>query len=183
MRYLHVSAISQAISATARESVAHAVGLLAGGGGQLCYDTNLRLKLWTLDEARREIEATARHATILKTSQEDGAVLTGLTDVADIARYFRSLGSQTVIVTQGADGVYVASGDDSFHVAGRQVAAVDATGAGDGFTGALLAELCRGQPLRQAVTFANAAAALSTLGYGAVAPLPRREQVAAFLAA
>ena len=61
----------------------------------------------------------------------------------------------------------------------RAAAAIDATGAGDAFTGALLAELARGQTLAQSVRFANAAAALSTLGYGAIAPLPRRDAVAA----
>jgi 2-dehydro-3-deoxygluconokinase len=67
-------------------------------------------------------------------------------------------------------------------VPGRQVDAVDATGAGDAFTGALLAELARGAPLAEAAVFANAAAALSTLGYGAIAPLPRRPAVEAALA-
>ena len=66
-------------------------------------------------------------------------------------------------------------------IPGRQVAAVDATGAGDAFTGALLAELSRGAPLARAARFANAAAALSTLGYGAIAPLPRRAAVASAL--
>ena len=66
-------------------------------------------------------------------------------------------------------------------IPGRQVAAVDATGAGDAFTGALLAQLSRGAPLGLAARFANAAAALSTLGYGAIAPLPRRAAVEAEL--
>ncbi len=61
--------------------------------------------------------------------------------------------------------------------------AVDATGAGDAFTGAFLAELARDRGLAAAAQFANAAASLSTLGYGAVAPLPRREEVERLLAA
>jgi len=61
--------------------------------------------------------------------------------------------------------------------AARAVQAVDATGAGDCFDGAFLAEYARhGDPFA-AARFANAAAALSTLGYGAVAPLPRRADV------
>ena len=55
--------------------------------------------------------------------------------------------------------------------------AVDATGAGDAFTGALLNALARGMELADAARFANAAAALSTLGYGAIAPLPSRAAV------
>jgi 2-dehydro-3-deoxygluconokinase len=66
-------------------------------------------------------------------------------------------------------------------IAARPVEAVDATGAGDTFDGAFLAEwLAHGDPFR-AAAYANAAAALSTLGHGAVAPMPRRAQVEEFL--
>ena len=54
---------------------------------------------------------------------------------------------------------------------------------GDTFDGAFLAEwLLHGDPFR-AAAYANAAAALSTLGQGAVAPMPRRRDVEAFLKA
>jgi 2-dehydro-3-deoxygluconokinase len=58
---------------------------------------------------------------------------------------------------------------------------VDATAAGDTFDGAFLAEILRGSDPFAAARYANAAAALSTLGYGAVAPMPRRAAVNAFL--
>jgi 2-dehydro-3-deoxygluconokinase len=57
------------------------------------------------------------------------------------------------------------------------VAAVDATGAGDCFAGNLLARLSLSDDLWTATAYANAAAALSVQGYGAVAPLPRRDAV------
>ncbi|MDP4923126.1 MAG: PfkB family carbohydrate kinase, partial [Limnohabitans sp.] len=53
----------------------------------------------------------------------------------------------------------------------------DATGAGDCFAGNLLARLSVGDSLWDATAYANAAAALSVQGYGAVAPLPRQEDV------
>jgi 2-dehydro-3-deoxygluconokinase len=98
-----------------------------------------------------------------------------------IARHFLALGAGAVVVTLGREGVFFATAEGSGHVAGRPVEAVDATGAGDAFTGALLSERARGRPLGQAVRFANAAAALSTLGYGAIAPLPSRTAVEAAL--
>ena len=67
-------------------------------------------------------------------------------------------------------------------VAGRVVRAVDATGAGDCFDGALVARLVAGDAFVEAVRYANGAAALTTTGYGAVAPIPRGEQVRALLA-
>jgi 2-dehydro-3-deoxygluconokinase len=62
-----------------------------------------------------------------------------------------------------------------------RVQALDATGAGDCFAGNLLAQLAAGQDLIEATRYANAAAAVSVQGYGAVAPLPRAQQVLALL--
>ena len=67
-------------------------------------------------------------------------------------------------------------------IPGFRVEAVDATGAGDTFAGAFLARHLAGDTLEQAARYANAAAALSTRGYGAVAPIPREAEVRAFLA-
>ena len=83
----------------------------------------------------------------------------------------------------GKEGAIAATAKRRERIAGYPVAAVDATGAGDCFDGAFLAEYVqRGDPFA-AARFANVAAALSTLGYGAVAPLPRRADVEAAIAA
>ena len=59
---------------------------------------------------------------------------------------------------------------------------MDATGAGDCFDGAFAARLVAGDDPFAAARYANAAAALATTGYGAVAPLPRDADVRALLA-
>jgi 2-dehydro-3-deoxygluconokinase len=182
-RFLHASGISQAISASAAATVAAAIAIAKANGVSVSFDTNFRPKLWSAAAARGPIEAAASQADVLKTSAEDCHALIGLTDPAAIARHFLSLGAKAVIVTLGVDGVYAATSAGAMQVPGRKVAAVDATGAGDAFTGALLAELVRGASLAGATRFANVAAALSTLGYGAIAPLARREAVAAALTA
>ena len=63
----------------------------------------------------------------------------------------------------------------------RQVDPVDAVGAGNCLDGALLARLGADDYLLSAARYANAAAALAISGFGAVAPLPQREPLAAFL--
>lgn len=180
-RFLHVSGISQAISATAAASVDHAIALAGQAKVKVSFDTNYRAKLWSPQAAWMAAARAAASAHILKTSIEDSAALVGAKTPADIAGRFLDLGSEIVLVTLGAEGVHVATGAGSETIRGRRVAAVDATGAGDAFTGALLAELARGVELHSAVCFANAAAALSTLGFGAIAPLPRRAEVERFL--
>ena len=176
-RFFHASGISQAISASAAETVAAAMAMARAAGVSISFDTNFRSRLWTAEAARPVIEKAAREASILKTSAEDCAALLGLSAPSDIVRHFLALGSAAVIVTLGRDGVFLATSEASEHVPGLTVAAVDATGAGDAFTGALLSALARELPFAEAVRFANTAAALSTQGYGAIAPLPTRSAV------
>ncbi|MCB2001671.1 MAG: sugar kinase, partial [Rhodoferax sp.] len=70
---------------------------------------------------------------------------------------------------------------DRQHVAARRVTVRDATGAGDCFCGNLLARLAKGDDVFRAAHYANAAAALSVQGFGAVSPMPRSNSVFAVL--
>lgn len=180
-RYLHLSGISQAISGSALEATDHAIDIARGAGVALSYDTNLRTRLWSAEQARPVVERTARQATFLKTSLEDSEALLGLSDPARIAAHFLDLGCAIVVVTLGKAGVHLAEPGAAQTIPGFPVDAVDATGAGDAFTGAVLAELVGGRSAADAARFANAAAALSTLDYGAIKPLPRRDAVERFL--
>ena len=180
-KFLHVSAISQAISSSAADAVSHAIELAKSEGTRVSYDTNLRLRLWPLERARAAIEATARSADILKTSMDDAETLTGLTNPEAIADHFSRLGSRTVIVTMGTAGAFVSSDRIRQAIAAFPANAVDASGAGDAFTGALLSEFAAGRDFVDACRFAAAAAAISTTGYGAIAPLPHRPAVEALL--
>lgn len=107
--------------------------------------------------------------------------LTGLDDPARILGCYLGLGAPLVVLKCGAAGAWVATPSRRRLVPGRPVQAVDATGAGDAFDGALLARLAAGADPFEAAEWANCAAALSTLGHGAVAPIPTRAQVEAAL--
>ena len=73
------------------------------------------------------------------------------------------------------------SGQAPVDLAGRAMAVCDTIGAGDTFTGALAAALARGEPLQEAMRWANAAAALSVTRHGAIAGIPSKAEVAALL--
>ena len=81
----------------------------------------------------------------------------------------------------GPDGVLVSAPGGRERIAGHRVAHVDATGAGDCFDGAFITRVVSGDTPAAAARYANAAAALATTGYGAVAPLPRPKDVEALL--
>ncbi len=178
---LHVSGISQAISSSCADAVFAAIRHAKANGTVVSYDTNLRLRLWPLDRARATINAAVALSDIALPGLDDARQLTGLDRPEDVCAFYLGLGCRVVALTMGRDGTIVATGERREVIPARPVEAVDATGAGDTFDGAFLAEwLAHGDPFR-AAAYANAAAALSTLGHGAVAPMPRRPQVEAFL--
>lgn len=179
---LHVSGISQAISVTACDLVFEALRLARSSGTITSYDTNLRLRLWPLDRARAIIHAALALSDIALPGLDDARQLTGLQTPDEICDSYLALGCRIVALTLGKDGTMVATPTEKRHVPSMVVKAVDATGAGDTFDGAFLAEWRRcGDPFL-AAHYANGAAALSTQGYGAVAPIPTRPLVEAFLA-
>ena len=125
------------------------------------------------------IHAAAGLADILRPSLDDARQLTGLDDPDRIVDFYLSVGPKIVALTLGADGALVATREKRERVPAWPAKLVDATGAGDMFTGAFLAEYLRtGDPFA-AGRYANIAAALSTEGYGAVAPMPKRAAVEA----
>lgn len=181
-RIVQASGISLALSPGACDAVLHAFSSAREQGVGVAFDSNLRLKLWPLARARATIAAAAAMADWFFPSLEDLQVLTGLDDPDAIVDWSHRLGAKAVLLKLGAGGVLVSDGMRRERIAGHRVAAVDATGAGDCFCGACLARLAAGDVLWDAARYANAAAALSTTGFGAVAPLPRPDAVRALLA-
>ncbi|ALX82590.1 2-dehydro-3-deoxygluconokinase [Achromobacter denitrificans] len=181
-RFLHVSGISLAISTSACDTVFAAIARARAAGVQVSLDSNLRLRLWPLDRARAVLREALCHADLFLPSMDDMQHLTGNDDPERTLDWIRDAGATGVVVLKlGKDGSIIDDGKTRTPVAALRVDAVDATGAGDCFAGSLLARRCQGDDWADAVRYANVAAALSTLGYGAVDPLPRAEQVLAKL--
>jgi len=93
-------------------------------------------------------------------------------------------GARAVLVTLGAAGcrLWRREGPGLTLPGWRIEAVADTIGAGDTFTGALAAALARGDALEQAMRCANAAAALSVTGHGAIGGMPSLPKVLALLA-
>lgn len=180
-RLLHLSAISQAISPSACDASFAAIDIARGAGARVAYDTNLRFALWPLARARAVVTETLRRCEFALPGVDDARHLFGTDDPQRIAGECHALGVAVVVVKLGRDGCYVSGSGLGERIAAISVDAVDATGAGDCFDGAFLARIAAGDVPLDAARYANAAAALATTGYGAVAPLPRAGAVAELL--
>lgn len=181
-RFVHASGISLAISATACDTVLAAFEAARADGAKVSFDSNLRLKLWPLARARAMIGAAAGMADYFFPSLEDARALAGIDDADALVDWAHALGAKHVCLKLGPDGVIASDGTRRERIAGHRVDAVDATGAGDCFAGSALARIAAGDSIWDAARYANAAAALATTGFGAVAPLPRPDAVRALLA-
>jgi ribokinase len=120
---------------------------------------------------------------IVTPNEAEFRVLAGSEDIDYGARKILEMGPRAVVVTLGARGARVVTPEDSYSVPAPAVRAVDTTGAGDAFNGALAVALSEGEPLRQAVKFASYAGALSVTRPEVVASLPRRRELDEFIRA
>lgn len=181
-KVLHLSGISLAISTAACDTGYAAIETARAAGVRVSFDTNLRLKLWSIDRARAVMTDVLRRCDIALPSYDDIAAITGLAEPEALVDHCLRLGAGIVALKLGADGAIVASATERHRIAPFPCTPVDATGAGDTFGGAFVARLVAGDGLHDAGRYAAAAAALSTEDYGAVAPIPRADTVRAALA-
>jgi len=112
--------------------------------------------------ALRDTDAPARFVQAAKSLQGDGRI---------------------ICITLGKRGVLALIDGKASVIAGRAVKAVDTTGAGDCFVGALAAQLAGGRPIRDALDYANAAASICVQRMGAGPSMPTAAEVAAVMSA
>jgi ribokinase len=136
--------------------------------------------------ARKLSAVFLRMVDVLTPNETEAGILTGV-EVTDrksaqiAAKDLLHSGVKAVILTMGAQGYLLATGDAVEFVPSIKVNAVDATAAGDAFTGSLGVGLAQGKTLHQAALFANHVAALSVMKMGAQSSMPDAEQVEAFM--
>ncbi|MBL1421925.1 MAG: sugar kinase [Alphaproteobacteria bacterium] len=176
-KILHISGISLAISHSARDAVFAAIKHAKANGVMVSVDTNLRLKLWSLEDAQTTIHQAMKDIDIALPSYDDATLLTGLTDNDEVIDFYHDLGAKIVALKLGSDGCRLSCCDERHDIAPFPVNAVDSTAAGDTFGGAFLAELLKTDDAKQAAKYACAAAAICVTNYGAVNAIPHRKQV------
>ena len=147
------------------------------------YDPNSRASLWPAEVTTvRWMKTPLPFADVLKVSDEELPLLTGLNNLEAGCEKLAAYGPRLVLVTLGAEGVYYRLGNYSGRVAGHTVQMADTNGAGDTFLGALLSRLAKrpGGPfadlfpekLEAHLAYTNRAAALTCSRSGAIPAMP-----------
>jgi fructokinase len=184
-RWLHVGTSAHVLpdgraALRAAVAAAHDLGVLVS------FDPNVRLHLWDdVAPLRQLCEDVLPHCALAKLAEDEVQLCTGERDPERAAARLVELGVGIACVTLGPGGALVRRGPDLLRVPAEDVEVVDTTGAGDGFVAGLLAAIARAGPpaaipraeLERAVRFANRVAARVVGRVGAVAGLPRADEI------
>lgn len=132
--------------------------------------------------AKKLRSSLLKGVSIITPNETEAEILTGIpihdVDSAErAAKVLRNIGVNHVLITMGASGTYISTNVCSELIPAPKVDPVDTTAAGDTFNGALAVAVSEGQDIRNAVIFANQAAAISVTRSGAQASAPYRNEV------
>lgn len=184
-KILHVGSLSMTTS-PAREACEAAVKYAKENGSVISYDPNYRAALWDSEEHAVEMmKVLLPYTDILKVSDEEMVMLTGVEDFEEGSRILSGYGPGLVLVTLGADGVFVRMGGRTAAVPGFSVEVADTNGAGDTFLGAMLMQIANGRfglgdiwdQMLSMVRYANKAASLTCSRHGAIPAMPYLDEM------
>mgnify|MGYP003188921694 FL=1 len=168
-----------------RKATYDAVNYAKKLGKIISFDPNYRSLLWSdREKAVNEISRAITMADILKVSEEEMYLVTGETNLEIGSKKLLNMGASLVLVSLGEKGACYRNKNHFCVFPAYKVDAVDTTGAGDAFVGAMLWQLKNYKPdeiadmvLDDKILFANAAGGLTATRIGAIPALPTLDEI------
>mgnify|MGYP002395807535 CR=1 FL=1 len=180
-KILHITGITPAISQSAKETTLKAIEIAKSAGIKVSFDPNIRLKLWSMEDAKATILDICRKTDILFPGIDESEILLGTTNNKEIMQSFHQMGISEIALKLGKKGCMISDGNLSEFVPGYTIERVeDSVGAGDGFAAGYLSSRLKGLTIREAGDFANGVGAMATLVRGDSEGFPTYQQLLAF---
>jgi len=155
-QYVVLSGITPALSESCKQMVFAAAEMAHSSGVKVVVDPNVRLKLWSAQEARPVLRDLIMHADLVLAGAEEAELLTGETDAVRASNELAKLGPEQIVVKLGARGALAFGADGVTEVATTALTrVVDPVGAGDAFAAGFLAGQLRGLDLTASLRLAN----------------------------
>jgi 2-dehydro-3-deoxygluconokinase len=180
-KYLHVTGITPALSESCRETAKEAMRIARKHGVKVCFDPNLRLKLWSIDEARKVLLEMAKEADYFLPGLDELKLLYQTESFDEIIKLLGELKAVS-IVKGGEDETYVVEqGKVSAVPYFKAERVVDTVGAGDGFCAGFFVGLLKGYSHIEAVRLGNLIGSMVVQMEGDWEGIPTWEQAEAVL--
>lgn len=174
-RHVHATGITLALGAGPASAVHELLAAAGPMGATVSFDPNLRLKLWSLEDAVRAVRAVLPYVDDLLLSEAEALAVAGAGDVDEALRRLLDRGVARVVVRSGAAGALGADGEHRVQVAAQAAGpVVDSVGAGDAFTAGYLFERLRGASFDAAMATGAWAAGHVVAQLGDYEGLPER---------
>jgi 2-dehydro-3-deoxygluconokinase len=174
---LHVTGITPALSASARDTIRAAMLRAGTAGVVVSFDVNYRPALWSSGEARPVVEELIGLANHVFVGQDEAEALGWGHGVERLGARLSALGADVVIVKQAEAGATAIAAGRAVHVAAAPTHPVEMHGAGDAFAAGYIAELMRGEPLAARLATAAACAGCVIAKAGDWEGLPTRSEI------
>lgn len=160
-KILHITGVFPSIAKNNQEIILEAIKLAKKNNLIISFDPNIRLKMWTKEEAKSYIEKVLPYVDIILVGDEEIEILLGDTNIENAIKTFHGYGIGKVVVKKGAKGAIGSDGNSIYEVdAIKPKALVDTVGAGDGFAAGFLTALCKDKNFKECVEFGNAVGSL-----------------------
>ena len=181
--HLHLTGILPALSEHTLSATYMLLKRAKENGITITFDPNLRPQLWkSTGTMVRVLNDIAGQTDVVMPGYNEGKILTGKDEPADIATYYHEMGVKTVVIKLGEKGAYLSDGTVAEIIPGFTVPKViDTVGAGDGFAVGVISALQEGRSMREAVIRGNAIGAIQVMGRGDNDGLPSRKELADFM--
>jgi 2-dehydro-3-deoxygluconokinase len=181
-RILHITGIAPALSQSSRETIYAAVEIARKHRVKISLDPNIRLKLWSIEEAREVLLDLASRCDYFLPGEEELKLLFSTTDRQEWVKRVRAMNLPCTVAKLGEEGCMVIDGNGCRAIPGFPVdQVVDTVGAGDGFAAGFLHAVIQGLSVDDAARIANAVGARCVTVMGDVEGLPTREELDQFM--
>lgn len=177
----HISGVFMAIAPQNVELVHHLVDLAKQAGVLVSFDPNLRLKLWSIEQARQAFEPLWPSIDIVLTGLDEIDLLLGYKDLERLAAFSDQHGIKDFVIKDGANGSMMYTGGSWLHEEAFRVNPIDTVGAGDGFDAAYIFGIMHELTPKDRLRVANGAGALVTTVSGDNEGLPYATELNRFI--
>lgn len=173
-RILMISGITPALSESCQETIRFAIHLARENGVQVCFDPNIRRKLWNEVDAKKVLEPILSQSDIVCLGMNEASLLTGETTPENAARNLRDRGALWIGIKLGSEGAYVADQHRGIHIPAYPISVIDNIGAGDAFNAGFLFGILEKKNLEDCGRLGTIMGALAVSTYGDIEGLPNR---------